>query len=237
MNGRTITISKLQALASLGQKFVGTTAGLLSVLLLNLEASTLAAERIASQPPQSSSPQRDSQFTPAAVPSAPAPSGNRITAATVSQTGLTIPSLWWIQEQFGDKLLEDWAADVVADDQPGQVDLIVNRQLWTLLDYLDRYAFITKFGTVARDFGYNLQVLYRTDSQSVKLAAYTCNFSSVNIRALRQAQQLPDSSESNNSTNSANTQSTDTIPCSISLDSAGKAGFRGGRTSPFGGAK
>ncbi len=94
-----------------------------------------------------------------------------ITANTISQDGLTTPSLWWAKEQFAGKMLNNW----IAYPTEKRVDLVVNRQLWTLLDYMDCYRFVNEFGNVARDFGYNIRVF---NQQRTLLAAYTCNFNS-----------------------------------------------------------
>ncbi|HIK28211.1 MAG: hypothetical protein N3E45_01715 [Oscillatoriaceae bacterium SKW80] len=104
-----------------------------------------------------------------------ASSGNIITADTIFQERLTIPSLWWADEQFGGKLLDNWIAYVGTNETPPRVDLIVNRQLWSLLNYLERYRFVNQFGTIARNYGYNVRVFNR---QGVFLAAYTCAGSS-----------------------------------------------------------
>lgn len=99
-----------------------------------------------------------------------------ITAKTISQVGLTIPSLWWAQEQFGGKLLENWLAHPAQGERPARVDLIVNRQLWSLLDYLERYQFVNQFGTTASGYGYNTRIFNRRGNL---LAGYTCNFSAL----------------------------------------------------------
>lgn len=92
-----------------------------------------------------------------------------LTSNTIAAKGLTIPSLWWTDEQFGGKLLQDW----LAYQNEGRVDLVVNRQLWTLLDYIGRYRFTNNFGTVAREYGYNSRIF---NQQGILLASYTCNF-------------------------------------------------------------
>ena len=102
-------------------------------------------------------------------------SGSVRTANTISQTGLTPPSLWWANEQFGGKLLDNWCA---YPDQR-RVDLVVNRQIWSLLTYLERYEFVSHFGTVARDFNYNLRVF---NQQKTLLATYTCDYSIIPVR-------------------------------------------------------
>lgn len=93
----------------------------------------------------------------------------------IDQAELTIPSLWWAGEQFGGKLLETWLAYPGRDRIAGRVDLVVNRQNWSLSNYLERYQFVNKLGTVARGYGYNTRVF---NPQGELLAAYTCNFNS-----------------------------------------------------------
>ncbi len=64
----------------------------------------------------------------------------------------------------------------------GRVDFVVNRQVWSLLDYLQRYGFIHEFGTVASSYGYNIRIF---DSQANLLAAYTCDFSPLQSSSLQ----------------------------------------------------
>lgn len=98
-----------------------------------------------------------------------------ITPYTICQRELTIPSLWWANEQFaGETLNNNWLAYPGEGNTPGRIDLVVNRQSWSLLDYLERYEFVNQFGTVARDYGYNVRVF---NYQKELLATYTCNFS------------------------------------------------------------
>ncbi|HLO49760.1 MAG TPA: hypothetical protein VK211_15195 [Kamptonema sp.] len=87
----------------------------------------------------------------------------------LSQTELSIPSLWLTKEQFGGKLLDQW----FVESGNNWVILIVNRQIWSLLDYLERYQFVNQFGTAARDYGYNIRVC---NPQGEALAIYSCNF-------------------------------------------------------------
>ncbi len=102
-----------------------------------------------------------------------APKQGVVTANTISQKQLTIPSLWWAREQFGGKLLDNWLAYPSQGNSPPRVDLIVNRQIWSLLDYVERYEFVNSLGSVARDYGYNVRVF---NYQQELLATYTCNF-------------------------------------------------------------
>lgn len=99
---------------------------------------------------------------------------NAVTSNTISPTGLTVPSLWWAREQFGKNLVENWLAYPRQSDNTGFVDLIVNRQIWNALDYLERYEFLNHFGQAATDYLYNIRVF--TPQKSL-IASYTCNYS------------------------------------------------------------
>ncbi|MCU0550439.1 MAG: hypothetical protein MUC48_13910 [Leptolyngbya sp. Prado105] len=103
-----------------------------------------------------------------------------ITDTDIQQAELSEPSLWWIRDQlaaqnkYGDRLVDGWLA-CTGTEEPNRVDVVVNAQLWSLLDFFDRYEFIQKFGTATTGYGYNLRVF---DPQGGMLAAYTCNFNS-----------------------------------------------------------
>jgi hypothetical protein len=93
---------------------------------------------------------------------------NIITADTVSPKGTTIPSLWWTSEQFPSKLVTNW----VANRNQKQIYLLVNSQYWNILDYIDRYRTVDRFGRVAQSYGYDLKIC---SNQKIALARYTCN--------------------------------------------------------------
>jgi hypothetical protein len=99
--------------------------------------------------------------------------GSIITASTINPQGLTTPSLWLAQANSENKLLDNWIAYPTSAKQPGRVDLIVNQQVWSILDYLERYSFVNRLGSVARKDVYNLRVF---NYQQELLASYTCNF-------------------------------------------------------------
>ena len=141
-----------------------------------------------------------------------------VTAETISQTGLTTPSLWWAKQQFGGNLLNNWIAKPGTDDMPNRVDLLVNQQVWTSYNYLDRYAFLNQMGRVAQDFGYSTRVF---DTQGQLLGAYICAFDLAEPRASRDSQGIPfgtPTGESDRSTRSA---------CRIFLDPSGVGAVRG----------
>ena len=100
------------------------------------------------------------------------PKGNVITADTIYQKQLTVPSLWWAQEQSENKLLDNWIAYPANNVQPGRVDLIVNEQIWNALEGIERYSFVNRLGSVARTYGYNVRVF---NYEKEPLASYTCN--------------------------------------------------------------
>ncbi len=102
-----------------------------------------------------------------------------ITETSILQNqDITEPSLWWIRDQiaaqnkYSTKLIDNWLACKPANEA-NRVDVLVNSQLWSSLDFFDRYEFIQRFGTVATGFGYNLRVV---NPQGNLLAAYTCSY-------------------------------------------------------------
>lgn len=166
-----------------------------------------------------------------------------ITSETFSPTGLTLPSLWWVKDQFfqkkplAAKLLQKWRAYPGNPQQPGRIELLVNRQFWSLLDYVERYTFLNEFGEAAREFRYNIQVIDSDAPNNAPLASYACDFSRL--------PPPPDAAIANptpvSPTRSVVVPNLDVkipnLPCQISLDSSGKAGFRGGSTPAASGTK
>jgi hypothetical protein len=100
------------------------------------------------------------------------------TANTFNQDKSTVPSLWWAKENSENKLLDNWIAYPASSETSARVDLIVNQQVWSVLDYLERYQFINNLGTDARGYGYNVRVF---NYQQELLGTYTCNFSTTPV--------------------------------------------------------
>ena len=124
----------------------------------------------------------DDTFIPALSPQYPPPElkwlqpgavppDDVITSATISLSGLTPPSLWWTDQQFGGKTLKGWIAYPGTETLPPRVDLVVNRQLWGLSDYLERYSFVHHFGRAAQSFGYTIRVF---NDVGEPMAIYPC---------------------------------------------------------------
>ena len=90
-----------------------------------------------------------------------------ITADTPDQARLTIPSLWWEHRQFGRPVVVNW----LAYPQQQRVDLVVSRDLWSLIDYLEKYSLVNRFANAAGEYGYNLRVF---NDQQVLLATANC---------------------------------------------------------------
>jgi hypothetical protein len=95
-------------------------------------------------------------------------SANVVTADTISIAKMTVPSLWWSREQSPSKLIKNW----IADRTHKQVYLIVNLSYWNILDYVDRYAVIGRFGRVSRDYGYSLKLC---SDRRILLGEYRCD--------------------------------------------------------------
>lgn len=138
--------------------------------LLSISLGTLLPLRSTAQlvPQPSEAPVELSLLAPQTTPNAQ----NAIATADTWQLNLNIPSLWWAKDQFGDKLLDNWLVHPGDNTTSSRIDLLVNQD-WSLLDYVDRYEFVNHFGTVARDYGYNVRVF---NYQKQLLATYTCNF-------------------------------------------------------------
>ncbi|MGF1489703.1 MAG: hypothetical protein ACFBSE_21670 [Prochloraceae cyanobacterium] len=94
-----------------------------------------------------------------------------ITQNTISQTELTIPSLWWRKQQLDPQgaIIINWQAY----KKDRIIDLIVIGQQWNSLDYIKRYSIINDFGTIAREYQYNLRII---SERKVCLATYNCQF-------------------------------------------------------------
>jgi hypothetical protein len=96
------------------------------------------------------------------------------------------PSLWLGRDifahksKFGKKTFEGWLVCPSSNSDRGRIDLVVNGQLWSVLDYFDRYELLQQFGIssdradVKYRSGYNLRVFNR---QGRSLGSYTCNAS------------------------------------------------------------
>jgi hypothetical protein len=167
-----------------------------------------------------------------------------ITSETFSATGLTLPSLWWVKDQLSQKkplaakLLQKWRAYPGNPQQPGRIELLVNRQFWSLLDYVERYTFLNEFGEAAREYRYNIQVLDGDALTNAPLASYMCDFSALPPPTTDTAIANPTPSPPDRSVVIPNLDvKIPNLPCQISLDSSGKAGFRGGSTPASSGTK
>ncbi len=106
-------------------------------------------------------------------------------AADPFNPSLAQPSLWLNRDvfaaraRFSSKLFENWLVCPSANSDRGRIDLVVNGQLWGLLDYFERYELLQQFGNGSdqpdQQFksGYNLRVFSRQNPK-MPLAHYTC---------------------------------------------------------------
>ena len=89
------------------------------------------------------------------------------------QSNIELPqaSIWWAVEQFDPfdgNLIQNW----LTYPQKQQINLTVNWQLWSILDYFGRYRFVNQFGTVVRKHGYDLNIFSQKEQC---LASYKYN--------------------------------------------------------------
>ncbi|WP_163659954.1 hypothetical protein [Adonisia turfae] len=130
----------------------------------------------------------------------------------------SIPSLWWQQQVVGEainsRLIDSWraygntnldsGASIQTEGSTPHVDIIVNGQLWPLLNYLERYSLINQFGESTKDYGYQLRVF--TGNRLVGL--HVCDFSD---------------------RNAATNEATYTPQCVVELNYFGQGAIRGRR--------
>jgi len=93
-----------------------------------------------------------------------------------SESGLTVPSLWWAVQQFGGTTVQRWQAYPAEEGVGGRVDLFISPPAWGRMSYLQRFALVNQLGNSSRSFGYNLILRDRRD---VIYGAYTCSFTAV----------------------------------------------------------
>ena len=104
-----------------------------------------------------------------------APLARDIDIEDTSFTGITPPNLWWAKKQFDPfegKLINDWT--IYQNER--RIDIVVDRQLWSRLDYMERYRLVNSLGTVARQYQYNFRIF---NHQRQCLADYACNYLAV----------------------------------------------------------
>ena len=113
--------------------------------------------------------------------------------------------------------VESWVAYRGSENQPRRVDLVVIPQVWNLLNYLERYAVLNQFGSVAKSYGYSTRVFRGADLTG----AYICDFS--------QYADLADNPDATLSTLSeqALKDALARIDCAIELDYRGRGSIRG----------
>jgi hypothetical protein len=101
------------------------------------------------------------------------PTGDKSTwpQPPLSQLQLTIPSFWMVQKDLGSKMIESWF--LVPDNN--WIVIVINRQYWGLMDYLEKYQVINRLATASRSDGYNLRLC---NNKGLTLGVYFCEFSS-----------------------------------------------------------
>ncbi|BCX11556.1 MAG: hypothetical protein KatS3mg067_0494 [Thermosynechococcus sp.] len=104
-----------------------------------------------------------------------------VVSESPSAVGLTVPSLWWAVQQFGDQVIQRWQAFPAMAGPGGKIEAFVTAAAWGRLPYLRRFALIYQLGNASRSFGY--QLILR-DRQRVIYGAYTCQFDARTVEYL-----------------------------------------------------
>lgn len=145
------------------------------------------------------------------------------TAETPSPEDFTVPSLWWQEQQVGEainsRLIDSWRAyhdtNSPHTDAPiSHVDVVINSQLWPLLNYLERYSLITQFGETAKYYEYQLRLF--TGNRLVGLQV--CDFAA-----------NTHNQHNNNDTDLDNASDPSPHTCVVELNYFGQGAIRGGR--------
>lgn len=97
----------------------------------------------------------------------------------LSQTELSVPSLWLAEKRYGGETLNQWF--IGEDSTPilpnvyldRFVTLVVNRFQWNQKRYLEQFIFIHNFAEFTRSYGYNLRVC--NDNGNL-VGYYICDF-------------------------------------------------------------
>lgn len=141
----------------------------------------------------------------------------QVSDETTSDTHATLPSLWWNRDQMprrlgGNRLVNSWLAYQILDPAMRVVDISVNSQIWSILNYTERYAVLNQFGTAAKDYGYNLRVFQGSTYSPQIIGVYVCDFGQAGSGATVPLLDNP--------------SLVSEIPCQASLDLFGIQGFR-----------
>jgi hypothetical protein len=105
---------------------------------------------------------------------------------TILQDRLSLPSLWWTRDQYaarlplGKKLISSWLICPKTANAPQHVQMVLNAQIWSLLEYFDRYEFLHQFGTVTSNNGHDLWIY--SDETPLVLASYLCDYQAVSTK-------------------------------------------------------
>lgn len=141
----------------------------------------------------------------------------------ISETHLTLPSLWINRDVMpnrlgGRRLVNSWLAYQVKSPQIQVVDVVVNTQYWSVLNYLEQYGVLLQLGSAAKDYGYNLRIFRGSAFSRELVGLQVCEFPPIALtRTL-----LP-----------LNEQGA-TIPCRATLDILQLRGFENNGSTLFG---
>jgi hypothetical protein len=80
---------------------------------------------------------------------------------------------------LGKKLIGSWLLCPKTNNAPEHVQMVLNAQIWSLLEYFDRYEFLHQFGTVTSTNGYDLWIY---SDETPVVAAYICDYQAVSTK-------------------------------------------------------
>ncbi|MBD0335700.1 MAG: hypothetical protein ICV62_09440 [Cyanobacteria bacterium Co-bin13] len=141
----------------------------------------------------------------------------------ISPTHMSTPSFWYNRDQLptrlgGRRLISSWMAYQTDEHSMPVVDVVVNAQYWSVLNYFEQYGVVNALGQSAKDFGYNLRIYRGSLYNRELLGLHVCDFTPVALT--KDSLPLGDRAA--------------TLSCRASLDMQGIRGFQGnGGSNPF----
>ncbi len=96
-----------------------------------------------------------------------------------SSEEMTLPSMWWNRDSIpsrlgGHRLVDDWIGYTVDGTTTRIIDVTISPQFWRALSAAERYGVVSKFGTSAQEFGYQIRFLQSNGYSARLLGVYVC---------------------------------------------------------------
>ncbi|NJL46718.1 MAG: hypothetical protein HC929_03470 [Leptolyngbyaceae cyanobacterium SM2_5_2] len=96
-----------------------------------------------------------------------------------SSEEMTLPSMWWNRDSIpsrlgGHRLVDDWIGYTIEGTTTRIIDVTISPQFWQALKAAERYGVVSRFGSSAQEFGYQLRFLRSNGYNARLLGLYVC---------------------------------------------------------------